>query len=284
MILALAIGLSCVAFQSGDRAVLVRTASGDRVEITDPAVLRRLEPLLKDDRQPVDRADWTVSLYRGGTLVRELKVLSADSRQPIVAFLRDQDRIRQLSKELADDSQEVREKATRDLVALGRVALEPTRKLSESAVDVEVRSRAIRILKDIHVAARPRVQVRSFFAKKDRPAAAPACIEEWIRTAAAEQGFPAIESTGWTEWSDLSLERSTLFPAVPSGKPGGVYVYGKTVEWTLDGAVTIEIANTVKSWKSGRFPLDAKTPRTVIRLSDQVSGDLFLAMRIVEDR
>ncbi|HEX7898392.1 MAG TPA: hypothetical protein VF950_11575 [Planctomycetota bacterium] len=284
MSLVLAISLSCLVLQSADRAVLVRTASGDRVEITDPPVLRRLEPLMNEDRQPLSGADWTVSLYRGKTLLRELKVRMAGSRQPIATFLLDQDRIRQLSKELADDSQEVREKATHDLVALGRVTLEPIRKLSESAVDVEVRSRAFRILKDIHAAGRPRVQVRFFFARKDRPADAPACIEEWIRAAAAEQRFPAIESAGWTEWSDLGLERSTVFPTVQTGKPGGVYVYGKTVEWTLDGAVTIEIDNSVKSWKSGRFSMDVKTPRTLIRLSDQTGADLFLAMRIVEER
>ena len=280
MSIALAVLLS---LQSGDRAVLVR-ASGDRVEITDRAVLQRLEPLMNDERQPVAGHDWTVTLYRGDTVVRELRVMSEGSRQPIVGFLRDQDRIRRLSKELADDSQEVRDKASRDLVALGLVAVEPLRKLSESAGDVEVRSRAARIVKDIHAAARPRIQVRCFFAQKDRPASAPDCFEQWIRTAAAEQGYPAIEGSGWTEWTDLGLEHATVFPTERPTKPGGIYVGGNIVEWTMDGAATIDLTSTVKSWKSGRFPVDPKKPRTVIRLSDQLGGDLFVAIRIPGER
>ena len=282
MITALALLLSCSALQNGDRVVLVRAATGERTELTDPGVLRRLAPMMKDERAPAGAADWTVSLYRGDELVQEIKIRTSGSRQPIVAFLRDVDRLHQLSKELADDSFEVREKASRDLIALGRLALEPMKKLSETATDVEVRSRAGRIAKEIHADSRPRVQVRFLFARKGQPAAAPASMEEWIRTAAADQGYPAIETTGATPWSDLGLERATLFPAVETGKPGGVYVYGKIAEWTIDGAVTIETACTVKSWTSGRVSLDPKTPRKLIRLSDQANGDLFLAVKLEE--
>jgi hypothetical protein len=272
-----------LSLQNADRAVLVRTAPAERIEFTDRSVLRRLEPLMKDDRAPLGTADWTVSLYQGDTLIHKLKVLTSGSRQPIVSFLHDVDRVRGLSKQLADDSYEIREKASRGLIALGRLALDPIRTLSGTATDVEVRSRATRIVKEIHAAARPRVQVRFLFARKDRPAAAPESMDEWIRTAAADQGYPAIETTGATEWADLGLEKATLFPAVETGKPGGLYVHGKIAEWTIDGAVVIETTCSIHDWKSGRFSLDPKNPKKLMRLSNQANGDLFLAVKI-EDR
>lgn len=274
--------LVLLSLQNADRAVVVRTAPAERIVFTDRSVLRRLEPLMKDDGAPAGAADWTVALYQGDTLIHELKVLTSGSRQPIVSFLQDVDRVRDLSKQLADDSYEIREKASRDLISLGRLALDPMRTLSGSATDVEVRSRAARIVKEIHAAARPRVQVRFLFARKDRPAAAPKSMDEWIRIAAADQGYPAIETAGATEWSDLGLEKATLFPAVESGKPGGLYVHGKIAEWTIDGDVVIETACTIRSWNSGRLSLDPKTPKKLIRLSDQANGDLFLAVRIEE--
>src|SRR5262245_29053511 len=203
MTIALALLLSCSALQSGDRAVLAPTASGERTEITDPWVARLLEAFMADDRAPVDKADWTVSLYRGGTAVREMRVMAAGSKQPIAHFLRSQERLRQLSKELGDDSYEVREKATQELMTFRRVAVEPMRKLSESATDVEVRSRAARIVNDLRVAARPRLQARFVFGQRTRMASCPESIDPWIRAMVGSLGFPAIAATGWTEWIDV---------------------------------------------------------------------------------
>lgn len=190
------------------------------------------------------------------------------------------DRIERLARDLGNDEYEVRVRATRELTALGRPAMEPMKKLADSAPDVEVRSRASQILADIREKLRPRLLSMIVGGRKEKGAGERLPADDWIHASAAEQGYPWLTSAGSTRWAEVPQTRETLFPVATNGKPGGIYVYGQVVEWTTEGRVVIETTSSMKSWKSGRFELDPQAPRKLIRLSDQGGEDLFLALKI----
>jgi hypothetical protein len=287
------------ALESADRAVIARARGGVLCEIKDPAVLKILRAAMaRDEGAPAaGEADWTLTFFKGGTAVGELQVLPGGewsirnaagrfarkgSSARLAELLRDQERIDPLSRDLGSDAYETRVRATRELIAIGRPALEAMKKLSESCLETEVRSRAVQIVKEIREALRPRLAALFVGGRKDKGAAAKLQIDEWIHDSAADQGYPTLSDVGLGAWSEVLLTRTTLFPANPGGKPGGIYVYGQVVEWNLDGTVEIEITSTMKSWKSGRFVLDVREPRKLIRLSDQGTNELFLALKIQE--
>jgi hypothetical protein len=191
-----------------------------------------------------------------------------------------EDRIARLASELSSESVETRERAAHELVGIGRPALEPMKRLAESAKDPEVRGRAAEIAKKVEFALRPKIIARFFFGKKEKAVEGDWKGEEWIRKAAAFDGYTKLIQVGSLESSDVSDKRRTLYPDTPSNKPGGIYVWGQIVEQTSDKAV-IEISCSVKSWRSGKYVLDQEKPRLLIRLSDQSPlEDLFLALEL----
>jgi hypothetical protein len=191
-----------------------------------------------------------------------------------------QTRIERLSRELESDRADVRDKAFRDLVAVGKPALEPMKKLAESGKDAELRARAAKIVKEIELALRPRVLAGILYARKEKDPAKVWKGEEWIRKAAAQEGYETLFTACSNGNGPLSKARRTLYPDVPEKKPGGVYVWARIVEQTEDKAV-VEVSCSVKSWRSGTFTVDLAGPRLLVRLADQAPlDDLLLALEL----
>jgi hypothetical protein len=192
------------------------------------------------------------------------------------------DRIQRLSRDLGSDVYDVRVKATRELTAIGKPAMEAMRKLAETSTDTEVKSRATQILADIREKLRPRLLAMVVGGNKEKGKGERLDVDDWVHASAAEQGYPWLTDAGSTRWLEVPQKRITLFPATTIGKPGGIYVYGQVVEWTIEGKVVVDVSASMKNWKSGRVELDHKEPRKLIKLSEQGAHDLFLALRIHE--
>lgn len=269
--------------RKADRAVVVRAkGGGSRIEIKDPAVIRDLETALSGVSKPPAPEDgaWTLTFYFGDAVLREVRIGSTAAK--LGALLRDLERIEPLCRDLGSDDEGTRVRATRALTAIGRPALEALKRLADAAKDAEVKFRATQIVREIQAALRPRVAALFFYGRKEKGTAAPFQVEDWVRKAAAEQGFDTLTGFGY-EWTEIPLTSETLFPAAPSRRPGGVYVRGQIVEWTIEGSAVIDLACTVKSWKQGKFSLDAREPRKLVRLSEQQpADDLFVALKILE--
>jgi hypothetical protein len=267
-----------------DRAVVVGSGGGARIEVRDPFVIRILLKLLAEiPKAPAaDGAAWTVTFYAREAALGDARV-PASGEGKLPALLRDLERIDPLCRELASEEEAVRVRATRALTAMGRPALEAVRRLSETAADAEVKFRATQIVRDIRETLRPRVAAIFFFGRKEKGSpAAPPQLDEWIRKAAAEQGFPLLSAVQG-EWTEVPLTKGTLFPPGPPSKPGGIYVWGQVVEWTTEGSAVVDLRSSVSSWTQGKVALDAQEPRKLLRLSNQQPmDDLFLALKILE--
>lgn len=192
------------------------------------------------------------------------------------------DRLPQLCRDLGSDDFEVRARATRELTAMGRPAMEAMTKLAESSADAEVRSRASQILSDIRERLRPRLLALVVGGSREMGKGDRLEVDDWIHASAREQGYPWLFDAGGARWLEVPQKRVTLFPATTVAKPGGVTVMGQVAEWTIEGRVSIDVSASIKSWKSGRFELNLKEPRKLIKLSDQGAYDIFLALKIQE--
>jgi hypothetical protein len=288
MSVARAILLSLLAAQAdselrkADRAVVVPAKGGSRIEIKDPAVLRSLEsPASADPKAPV-REDpaWTLTFYSGEVAIREARVPA--SAGTLAALLRNLERIDPLCRDLGSDDERVRVQATRELTAIGRPALDIVKRLSETTGDAEIKFRATQIVRDIQATFRPRVHALFFFGRKEKATTAAALeVEDWVRKAALEQGFPILTGFVGAAWTEIPLTKGSLHPPVQSGKSGGVHVWGQVVESTTEDGAVVELTCSMKSWTQGKFTLDAREPRKLIRLSNQQPmDDVFVALKI----
>jgi hypothetical protein len=188
------------------------------------------------------------------------------------------DRIARLALELSSESVETRERAERELLAIGKPVLAQMKKLAQLGKDPEMRARAAEIARKLEFALRPKVVARFVFGKKGTGVGDDGMGVDWIYKDAAFQGYLPVTAIGPLEWLEVSDNRKTLYPDTPSTKPGGIYVWSQIVEQTQDKAI-IEITCSVKSWKSGKFTLDQKDSHVLIRLSNQSPvEDLFLAL------
>jgi hypothetical protein len=187
-------------------------------------------------------------------------------------------RIEQLASDLGHERPDVRDRATRELVEIGKPALEAMNKLAESGEDAEIRARAAGVARAIEAALRPKVVATVLMAKKKQDPADAWKGEEWIRRPAADLGYEGLSLLAAA--SEVSEERRILYPETAPQKPGGLYIRGQIVERTSDKA-TIEVSCSIPSMKSGRFTLDARETRRLIRLTESAAGgDLLLALEL----
>ena len=123
--------------------------------------------------------------------------------------------LNRLVRDLGSDSLETRDRAARELVALGKPALEAMKKLAENAPEKEVRSRAAQIAKEIDIALRTSKPVVkdglsiTVLPLKATVDAGESPVLEWTLKNVSEKDVVVNVPSLWTaDWQTFSLKDS----------------------------------------------------------------------------